>query len=590
MNNVTCTNGNALTAGRKTGVIGFPRFLAAALLTGLVAGSAFAANPPPPEKLTIAVVQLAERPTLAATRDRMVEFVGEAARRGARVVVFPEGALDFPLTSTDAGREAVIAPLRTAARQGSIYILSGMTGPHPGESKPVNSMFVIGPDGADIFGYTKLYNVNRAKMPGVFRIDGIACNAMICADRWLRGIEEIPIQEGAQISFELSGNLAVEWVPPYEWYWYVPRALRNNVWVVFSNTANPAGESTGPKQRHGHGAIIAPDGRLVAASRYDTEGITVGEIDVAEATRFAAKARAMHPVLRSFWEAGVTLQRGGTVTAPALASLKSPELDVTLAVAQVHGDLPAMVTSIREARARQADVVAFPAGSVRESDLPALQAAAKAGQIVVVVGATHRDGTATYNSAFVIGPDGALLTRYDQLSAAAPFSVGIKPETMWFSIKGVPAIVTIGRDALWTELAELAAVAGARVIVHLDHDPGDTAADRLRRLQVWSNHASFLTFTAAANVVDSMIWDDLRGMEEISAEYKGRPRPDSGPVQVFSPWSANLVSRAEAGTSLLIATRRIRGASNPHHPNQTTRYNPQMDAWYRVGAALIRPQ
>lgn len=83
---------------------------------------------------------------------------------------------------------------------------------------------------------------------------------------------------------------------------------------------------------------------------------------------------------------------------------------------------------------------------------------------------------------------------------------------MRFRVKGVPAFVTIGRDALWTELTELAAVAGAQVHVHLDDDPDPSSDATLRRRQIWSNAASYLTFTAVANTVDSTIWDDLSGM------------------------------------------------------------------------------
>ena len=41
------------------------------------------------------------------------------------------------------------------------------------------------------------------------------------------------------------------------------------------------------------------------------------------------------------------------------------------------------------------------------------------------------------------------------------------------------------------------------------------------------------------------------------------------------------------GIELAVVT--LPAGANPHHPLQTTRYNPQMDAWYRIGAALIRP-
>jgi hypothetical protein len=167
---------------------------------------------------------------------------------------------------------------------------------------------------------------------------------MICADRWLRGVEEVPIQQGAQISFELSCDFASEWVAPFQWYWYVPRALRNNVWVVFANTGNkvagvPDDPSAGRELRHGHSAIIAPDGRIAAAARDDTETIVVAELDVSRATRAEAQVRARHPVLGPFWEAGVKLHSNQAVEAPSLKPLKSAETDITLAAAQVTGAL-----------------------------------------------------------------------------------------------------------------------------------------------------------------------------------------------------------------------------------------------------------
>ena len=82
----------------------------------------------------------------------------------------------------------------------------------------------------------------------------------------------------------------------------------------------------------------------------------------------------------------------------------------------------------------------------------ALRTAACANHIVVVVGAIHRESDRQFNSAFVIGSDGSLMTRYDQLSATAPFLSGSDPSAMWFEVKGVPAVVTLGRDALWSEL------------------------------------------------------------------------------------------------------------------------------------------
>ena len=132
-------------------------------------------------------------------------------------------------------------------------------------------------------------------------------------------------------------------------------------------------------------------------------------------------------------------------------------------------------------------------------------------------------------------------------------------------------------------------MAGAQVHVHLDHDPANDPEASLRRLQVWSNMASFQTFTATVNVVGSAIWDDLRDAEERRAEVRGLPRPETGPVEVYSPFSANLVVRAGHTPQLITATRHI-GPLNRYHPSRTSNFNPQMDAWYRFGAAIIGPR
>lgn len=574
------------------------RFLATTALVFAATAATGTAAP----RLKVGVVQMAQAPSIEGNRDRIVESIADAARLGARVVVFPEAALMGEGSANLALVDAAVAAIRSAARERNVYVLVGGTTHTPALKKDANWMVAVGPDGREVLRYDKLYDRPTAPMPGVFEIDGIPCGAMICADRWLRGIEEIPIQQGARISFELSCNSAIEWVPEFGWYWYVPRAIRNNVWVVFANTGNPAPgvpSYPGASLRHGHSAIIAPDGRLVAHAADDVARIIIAEIDVSEATRSEALARAQHPALRAFWDAGRRRQAGEPLPPPRLVPFASPAVDVTIAVAQVAGNAAAMTEKIRAARERHADVIAFPARAIAYSALPALQDAARENRITVVVGCefagsagvppaagnSRRDARAPTNSAFVIGPDGALVTRYDQLSARSPYQPGLDARAMWFRIKGVPAIVLIERDAWWTELAELAAAAGAQVIVHLDYDSAGGAAALLRR-QVVSNVASYHTLTVSANVVDSSIWEDLRAFEERRAPA-GERLPESGEVVVYSQFSANLVAQAKSPGELLVATRRVNPA-NSYHTRTIARKNPQMDAWFRFGAASIQ--
>ena len=56
-------------------------------------GAEVDANPPPAKRLKIGVVQMAIAPAMSENRDRIVAGIANAAGRGVRVVVFPEGAL-----------------------------------------------------------------------------------------------------------------------------------------------------------------------------------------------------------------------------------------------------------------------------------------------------------------------------------------------------------------------------------------------------------------------------------------------------------------------------------------------------------------
>jgi len=560
-------------------------------------------------KVGIAQIRVEER--MSENQAKILRFLRQATEESCRVVVFPESALSGASNAGAADLDRALAEIRKAAASANVYvILAGKSdSTPPGRSR--NWMAAIDPSGKDLLRYDKLYDRPSAEMPRPFAIDGTPCNAMICADRWLRGVEELPIMEGAAVSFELSDNYESEWVAALGWYWYVPRALRNGVYVVFANTVGP--------DRHGHSAVVAPDGSVVAAAGTE-ERLLTAMIDPAKATRSEATSRRGHPVVGRFWEAGLKILGGEAEKAQPAEPYGSPEVEVRLAAAQMAcssdmaANLATMSALIKEAADGGADAVVLPELAVtgaREEDvlradeaalakaLDHLRENARRCKITAVFGMPWMDRGRRTNSAFAVGPDGAVLTRADELAGDRTelFAAGSAARAMWFRLKGVPAVVTVGRDGLWSEIAELTSAAGAQLRFHLSYDASTGEPASLRRLQIWANLASYGTFTATVNAASpeglrspsapadggSALWEDLQARVESRLAMKGERREGHDRMAIYSPFSANCLERAGSPPRLLFATQRV----NRNNPHKSAGKNPRMAPWYALGARLL---
>jgi predicted amidohydrolase len=551
-----------------------------------------------PRTLVIGLGQISPLPDLAGNRDKIARCIRQAAGRGCRVVAFPEGALHAPEGTPREEIDAAIGVLRREAAAAGIYALIGLLYPHEGAQRLANALLVIDPQGEVLQTYHKLYDVRPNRVPGLFAIDGIPCSAIICADRWIRGVEDLPAVAGARILFECSNNYPAEWIPEQGWYWYVPRALRNGAYVAFVNTSSHV-QANGAVHGHGHSALFRPDGSPVVAGDDARDVLLVGEVDVAAATLAEARRRREHPIARAWWDVGLRILAGETVDVPPHPQYRSEEREVGVAVAQIEGGegsearVDEMVGRIREAGARGADVVLFPElavtgasqGAVEAADervlaraLGRLRAAAAEALLYAVWGMPALVGGERRNAAYVVGPEGDVLTRYDQMVVDRPalFRPGRSPLRMWFRMRGVPTAVTIGwREALWSEISELAAVKGAQLRLHLAHAVGGGAEEALRRWQVWVNMASYRTLTAVANAAGAG-----GGGSAILEDHRRRRGPD------YAPHCAVALARAGEDPVLLYARHRV-DAVNPHYDRLTRRFNAQMADWYEAGGHAI---
>jgi predicted amidohydrolase len=567
----------------------FGVFLAAA-----IAGQGGSTLTPPP-RLTVALAQTANEVTIAGSRDRILATIRDAAEKKARVVVFPQAALSGRAQTSEAAEvSGSVAAIRRAARKHEVYVLFGaFTRFAPGfgdlpasREKPFSWMFAIDPLGRDIFRHDRSEEDARASLPRLFDIDGIPVHAMIGSRTRSGAVEELPIIEGAKISFELSNDLAAEWVPGLEWYTNVTRARRNSVWVVFANSGNlvrPSTQEVAPvdKPRHGHSAVISPDGDVVA-SLDRREDLLVTTIDVARATRAGAKARRNHSVYGQWWQRGLEVRDGVTGVEAALNPQASPEKEVTIAAAQIvlTHDRSTILQAIRTAASQGARLVAFPARSLRSdtsATLNPIREAAREAGIYVAIGV---DG-----AAFVFSPEGEQLTRYIP---------GGDPKKMWFRLDGIPAIVTMGdRDALWSEISELAAASGAQIRIHLAHDTSTGEQADLERRQIGAAMSSCVMLTAVVNAAApsaagrSAIWDDLDSIDKAATAIRGGRLTKPESVFIYSPWSANLVTEANGDEQILYVTRRV-NKLNPHL-SRATPLASKAQAWWNSGVSLIQP-
>jgi len=575
-------------------------------------------DPIPRQSITVGVVQQAREPELVANRDKIVRFIGQAKARGCRLVIFPEDALGSPVGTSNEDIEQAVDAIRDAARASDVYAIfcSSFVIPGFAADQRGHCLRVIAPDGRILLRFNKLIcNLppsDPRRAPGVFYVDGIPCGAMICADRWLRGFEELPVTLGAKILIDCSANARKEWIREFAWYLPVTRALRNNVFSIFCNMGeHPKGMD---EPRHGHSAIIHPDGALAAAADDAGDQMLVAALDLSTAHGAEAKRRHNHLVFKPYWDLGRRILEGEKANTALPEPYVSPQVEITVAAAQmacsrdVTANLECMARLISEAAGNRADVVVFPelavtgaaANDITSADVMALQEAltriqaqAQRHRITVVFGMPHVGGATRKNSAFVAGPDGTVVTRYDQMVVDRRdlFAEGSDAKSMWFKVKGVPAIVTIGSDARWNEIGELAAVRGSQLLFNLSYDEEVSDAATQRRTQLWVQLASFCTFSATVNAADpqdvarpsipanggSCLWEDFNG-------HRKKP---ARPVEVFSQYSACRIASAGRQEKIIYATRTIPKV-NSHFARLVSGRYPHLEPWYHLGARIVR--
>ena len=573
------------------------------------------------EDLKVAVVQTRIEPRLEENLKKVLGFIDRAKKEQCRLVVLPEHTL-LPFEEPDKPTKAELDATFEAIRQRAL--LAGLCAVFSdGYRKTEGGTYqtygvVYTADGKQAVFYRK-----NLDAPLPFVVDGVLCNLSVCSDRGYLEHSDLPcVTLGSQIIIDSSGGHGGDdggrELPLIR---YRPWAARTGAWVIVCNPVHEDTDFMGRSPWGGGSAIIRPDGSVLAALKYEKDTMIVEEIDTDLASRVAAQQRLNHPLFKPFWEQGKSLLINGSVGSRSeIKPLASKVRDIKIAAAQMacSRDIYENVQQIRQqiARAAQqkADIVVFPELAVtgnRNEDIRAttqcvldealdvIRAETKLHEIYVVVGMPVIVGDARYNCAVVIGDDGIVKRRYAQLAVSRVhlFQSGQSARSLWFSLKGVPSIVTVGNDANWVEIGDLAANRGMYLHFHISYDSDASPEHTVLRKQRNLLALCYARYGAIVNAADPSGLEHpsepASGISMIVSREGGHNQPAPKGIEYYLPYQTSVVKSAGTGPAMIIAARKTSTANNMdltrfwRNRNRRKGGLPARYDWISNGAALI---
>lgn len=574
------------------------------------------------KKIKVAVAQTVIENTLDQNRAKLIRFVGEAKARGCQLVIFPECALYWPEIAVDSPTkdeiDAAIMQIVEKARSEKIYVIFG-TGHRLKKTGSYNNKGVVyDPNGSRLVFYEKNYEV-----PQRFDICGIPANLVICSDRGYLEHSDLPsLVQGSQIIIDISGGHGGDdGRPDLQLIRYRPWAVRNNAYVIVCNPVHNDTDFMGHSPWGGGSAIIRHDGSIQAHRTYEKDVMLIEEIDTELATKTQAHRRRNHPIFKSFWDMGKRLLEGEQVNPiPDITPYSSKSRNIKIAAAQIacsrniEDNVSKIKSYIRQAADNAADIVVFPELAVtgcRKDDIStasmsALNSAlneirneAKSWNIYVIMGMPFYTDGHRENCAFVIGDDGNIRTQYAQLSTTRSdlFRPGLSARSMWFNLKGVYSIVTIGDDAQWIEIGDLAANRGMYLHFHISYEADsspDAAVLRKQKNLLMLTYAKYGAIVNAARPSGLSNPSSLASGTSMIVSREGEHnKPCPGGIKYYLPYQTSIAESAGSEETIIYVTRKTTAKNDMdltmywRNRNRKRRAQPGWYEWIKMGAQLI---
>jgi predicted amidohydrolase len=553
---------------------------------------------------------------------KLLSFIDRAEAKNCQIVIFPEGALYWPEIAVDSPTRAdidrAIALIGRQADSNNIYVAFG-TGYKLTDTGPYHNRAVVyDPNGQKLLFYEK-----NAEVPQRFYVHGVPFNLVICSDRGYLEHSDLPcLVQGSQVVIDISGGHGGDdGRPDLRWVRYRPWAIRTGAYIIVSNPVHDDTDFMGHSPWGGGSAVIRPDGSIQACYTYEKDALIVEDIDISKTARLEAKRRRTHPIFKPFWDIGEKLLEGkDTGSIPDITPYSSAEREIKIAVAQmacsreIGENLGRIKRYIYQAREQGADIVVFPelavTGFLKEdisgahqselqSALDEIRSEADNRDIYVIVGMPYFVDGYRRNCALVIGDDGSIKTRYAQISASRGdlFNAGSSTKAMWFELKGVHSIVTIGEDANLVEIGDLAASRGMYLHFHITYEACSSAEEAT----LWKQrHLLMLMYAKYGAVVNAADASGLSNpslsageMSMIVSREGGHNKPAPNGLEYYLPYQTSIVKSAGSAAIMIIATRKTSTRNDMDllaHWRNRNRRNRTQNGWYewiKKGTLLI---
>ena len=228
-----------------------------------------------------AVVQLTSTEDSAASLNRALSAIDEAADAGATLIALPE---NVPFMGPEGEKRRLAEPLtgptfaaladRAKARQ--VYLLAGTVPERSADpARPYNTSVLFGPDGSPHAVYRKLHLFDVALGPGATHTESAATmpgdeavlaetplgpwGLSICYDLRFPGLYRALRREGAELIFIPSAFT----VPTGRDHWRVllqARAIENQCYIV---APAQVGQNSATRQTYGRSMIVDPWGTVL---------------------------------------------------------------------------------------------------------------------------------------------------------------------------------------------------------------------------------------------------------------------------------------------------------------------------------------